>query len=108
MLGHMAEYVVSPVVIVRIDCAADASLAAIFDFNKFGIAIAAMINMIATTISNSISENPSCLRGLMRHLSFDSAGKPSIKTVHPRGQSTDLQPKESDFKCNNIRTLGRL
>jgi hypothetical protein len=30
--------------------------------SKFGIAIAAMIRMIATTISNSISEKPFCLR----------------------------------------------
>jgi hypothetical protein len=36
-------------------------LAAIFARSKFGIAMAAMIKMIATTISNSISEKPFCL-----------------------------------------------
>jgi hypothetical protein len=30
------------------------------DFSKFGMAIAAMIKIIATTISNSISEKPFC------------------------------------------------
>src|SRR5438046_4256127 len=47
---------------LRIDPAAEDSLAAILARNKFGIAIAAMIRMIATTISNSISEKPFCLR----------------------------------------------
>jgi hypothetical protein len=50
------------VTIVRIELTADAWFAAIFAFSRFGIAIAAMIKMIATTISNSISENPRCLR----------------------------------------------
>ncbi len=40
---------------------ADPSLAAIFERSKFGIAIAAMISMIATTINNSINENPAFL-----------------------------------------------
>src|SRR5262252_7571171 len=43
---------------VRIADAADASLAAILARNRFGIATAAIIRMIATTISNSMSENP--------------------------------------------------
>jgi hypothetical protein len=47
---------------VRIDPTADASFAAIRARNRFGIAMAAIIKMIATTISNSISENPSCFR----------------------------------------------
>jgi hypothetical protein len=45
----------------RMEATAEDSLAAIFERIKFGIAIAAMIRMIATTISNSISENPFCL-----------------------------------------------
>ena len=47
-------------VIVRREPTADASFAAIFDLIKFGIAMAAMIRMIATTISNSIREKPFC------------------------------------------------
>lgn len=45
---------------VRSAAAAEASLAAILDLNKFGTAIAAMIRMIATTISSSINEKPFC------------------------------------------------
>ena len=47
---------------VRTDAAADDSFAAMRARSKFGIAIAAMIRMIATTISNSINEKPFCLR----------------------------------------------
>jgi hypothetical protein len=50
---------------VRTDAAADDSLAAMRARSKFGIAIAAMIRMIATTISNSISEKPFCFRILL-------------------------------------------
>jgi hypothetical protein len=46
---------------VRIEPTAEAPLAAIRARNKFGIAMAAMIKMIATTISNSINENPFAL-----------------------------------------------
>src|ERR1700722_15520219 len=46
------------VFIVRIEPTAEASLAAIRDRSRLGIAIAAMIRMIATTINNSISEKP--------------------------------------------------
>src|SRR5260370_13754370 len=48
------------VLYVRSEATADASLAAILERSKFGIAIAAMIRMIATTINNSISEKPFC------------------------------------------------
>src|ERR1700730_11812055 len=47
---------------VRMEAAADASLAAMRARSKFGIAIAAMIRMIATPISNSINEKPFCFR----------------------------------------------
>jgi hypothetical protein len=40
------------------DPTADASLADSRACRRLGIAMAAMINMIATTINNSISENP--------------------------------------------------
>src|SRR5690348_883624 len=51
-----------PVLVVRTELAADDSLAEIRARSKFGIAMAAMIRMIATTISNSISEKPFCFR----------------------------------------------
>src|SRR6267378_8510671 len=47
---------------LRSEAAADESLAAIRARIRFGIAIAAMIRMIATTISSSISEKPFCFR----------------------------------------------
>src|SRR5438105_9262643 len=50
------------VLMVRSELTADASLAAMRARSKFGIAIAAMIRMIATTISNSINEKPFCFR----------------------------------------------
>ena len=42
----------------RTELAAEDSLAAIFARIRFGIAIAAMIRIMATTIRSSISENP--------------------------------------------------
>src|SRR5207237_6257377 len=45
---------------VRSELTADDSLAAIRARSRFGIAIAAMIRMIATTMSNSINEKPRC------------------------------------------------
>src|SRR5579871_72428 len=47
---------------VRTEATADDSLAAMRARSKFGIAIAAMIRMMATTISSSISEKPFCFR----------------------------------------------
>jgi hypothetical protein len=49
------------VLTVRTAAAAAASFAAIRECMKLGTAIAAMISMIATTISSSMSENPFCL-----------------------------------------------
>src|SRR5437763_12792769 len=45
---------------VRTELTADDSLAAMRARSRLGIAMAAMIKMIATTISNSISEKPFC------------------------------------------------
>src|ERR1700730_1192336 len=39
---------------------AAASFAAIFDHKRFGIAMATMIKIMVTTMSNSMSENPFC------------------------------------------------
>jgi hypothetical protein len=50
---------------VRSEPTAEASLAAMRDRNKFGMAMAAMIKMIATTIRSSISEKPFELRILL-------------------------------------------
>src|SRR5260370_20165772 len=47
---------------VRIDAAATDSLATMRECRKLGIAIAAMIRMIATTINSSMRENPVVFR----------------------------------------------
>ena len=47
---------------VRMEEIADASFALIFERKRFGIATAAMTKIMVTTISNSISEKPFCLR----------------------------------------------
>ena len=49
---------IAAVLMVRKVPTAEASLAAMRAFNRFGMAIAAMIKIIATTISSSISEKP--------------------------------------------------
>ena len=51
---------------VRTVAAAEDSLAAILARSRLGIAIAAMTRMIATTINNSISENPFCSNVVFR------------------------------------------
>src|SRR5215831_2206025 len=60
--GYAALYEISAVLMVRTEPTADASLADIRARIRFGMAIAAMIRMMATTISNSISEKPFCFR----------------------------------------------
>jgi len=57
----VVEYEMNAVVNVRRVATAEASFAAIRERMRFGIAMAAMIKMIATTISSSISEKPFCL-----------------------------------------------
>ncbi len=59
------------------------SLAARRAFNRFGIAIAAMIRMIATTISNSINEKPFCLV-FIPFLSSEPPA-PLLLSFRPRG-----------------------
>src|SRR5215831_10744507 len=60
--GYAALYEISAVLMVRTEPTADASLADIRARIRFGMAIAAMIRMMATTISSSISEKPFCWR----------------------------------------------
>src|ERR1700730_15064383 len=47
---------------VRSEPTAEAWLAAIFARSRFGMAMAAIIKMMATTIKSSINEKPFCLR----------------------------------------------
>src|SRR5437899_10688147 len=71
---------------VRNEPTAEAWLAAIRAFNKLGMAMAAMIRMIATTISNSISEKPFCLRIafflLQQNQNRESNNFPTLRIEH--------------------------
>src|SRR5437667_12167765 len=69
-VGYDVAYDNSAVLIWRTEAAAEDSFAAILARSRFGIAIAAMIRMIATTISSSISEKPFCFRILIFVLFF--------------------------------------
>src|SRR5471030_315093 len=64
-LAQLAAYVAFPELIARTDAMADASLPAKRARSRPGMAIAAMMPMIATTISSSISVNPSVLCSVM-------------------------------------------
>ncbi len=57
-VGYAVKYATSALLIALMEPTAEASLAESLACNMLGIAMAAMIRMIATTISNSISENP--------------------------------------------------
>src|SRR5208283_4970605 len=77
-VGHCVAYCVLAVFNVRTEPTAEDSFAEMRAFSKFGMAIAAMIRMIATTISNSISENPFCffIRAPWMSYLSERAGKP--------------------------------
>jgi hypothetical protein len=60
-LEYAVKYDTSAVLMLRSELTPEASFAAILERMKFGIAIAAMIKIIATTINNSIREKPFCL-----------------------------------------------
>src|SRR5207248_4975708 len=62
LAGYEVESSMFAVTSVRTEAAPEDSLAAILARNRFGMAIAAMIRMIATTIKSSINEKPFCLR----------------------------------------------
>jgi hypothetical protein len=77
IVGNAEEYDISAVFRACIEATAEASLACIRALIRFGIAIAAMIRMIATTISNSIREKPFCdrfIRKWLRPVQPDASG----------------------------------
>src|SRR5205814_8418082 len=63
---------------------AEDSLALIRARSRFGMAMAAIIRMIATTISNSISEKPFCLRM-------------SLSTLIPLASAVSIDPSRALF-----------
>src|SRR3954447_133406 len=74
---------------VRIELTADDSFAAIRARSRLGIAIAAMIKMIATTISNSIKEKPFCFRIILFvPLFYSHRDHEQLYSCHLRSQSS--------------------
>jgi hypothetical protein len=61
-LEYVALYEISAVLMLRTEPTAEDSFADKRARSNEGTAMAAMIRMIATTISNSMSEKPFCLR----------------------------------------------
>src|SRR5579864_7392782 len=66
---------------LRNEATPEASLAAILDRSRFGMAIAAMTRMIATTIKSSIREKPFC----------------SLIVCHPGSKPLVLMPEHRYF-----------
>src|SRR6266404_4498159 len=71
---------------------AEASFAAMRERSKFGMAMAAMIRMIATTISSSINEKPFCLRMKSLSLQHCQGNHNGSRTV--RNPQANQQPAE--------------
>src|SRR5436309_5836978 len=72
---------------VRSEATAEDSFAAILARSKFGMAMAAMIRMIATTINNSITEQPRCfvmVYGTRESSSISPLGPGTHEVVHAR------------------------
>jgi hypothetical protein len=67
--------------IARMDEIAEASFALIRERMRFGMATAAMIKIMATTISNSMSENPFCFRPIAIKLRDTLLG---VQVTRPR------------------------
>src|SRR5579871_310605 len=70
------------------------SFADIFALSKLGIAMAAMIKIIATTINSSINENPTCLVRLLFPLAWREqiifSSKSPLQEPSSRGHTQSL------------------
>src|SRR5581483_9283164 len=102
--GYEVEYSMLAVTIVRTEAAAEDSLAAILARNRFGIAIATMIRMIATTISNSINKKPFCLRIFCFSLFF-CCFRISVSTTRCLYSRTSLATAKVTKGCYHFATL---
>lgn len=105
----MELYVIAAVLMVRIDPTADASLADMRARSRFGIAMAARVRMIATTISNSMREKPLLAVLLLLRKAF----KPEnllvnysrigiVSKLYMNSLSSDVRPSWSESRlCSN-------
>src|SRR6202043_601865 len=97
---YVLKYAASATLMEWMEAAAEESFAAMRARIRFGIAMAAMISMIATTIRSSISEKPFCLRmavialpeGCYRMM-FRALS--TLKSLHLKGQNQARVPLRS-------------
>jgi hypothetical protein len=102
LLQPCAMYAASAVKMLRILATAEASFALILARIKLGIAIAAIIKITATTINNSMSENPFCLRILNLVFRFQ-ASKP--EELHEYAGHPGFQSREACLPYSNSQTV---
>src|SRR4029077_9358662 len=95
----------------RREATAEASLAAMRERMRLGMAIAAITRITATTINNSIRENPFCLRSILMKLlaSIDTDMRPP--KIHARARPlpkilvSTAQSAHYGLRRSAIRTL---
>src|SRR6266852_2433770 len=90
--GYVVENVICAVLRVRIVPTAEDSFAAIRDRIKFGMAMAAMIRMIATTIKSSIREKPFCFFMMLDILGKFYGARARYTIWQARDQSRKSKP----------------
>ncbi|MGB6432221.1 MAG: hypothetical protein WBF06_16710 [Candidatus Acidiferrales bacterium] len=97
--------------IVLSELTAEASFEDIFERIKAGMAIAAIIRMIATTINNSMSENPFCLfrttspQNLERHFRAEELDRYPVgirASAVPHGHTADSRARHKRIILNRL------
>src|SRR5271168_65817 len=96
---------------VRNDPTADVSLAAMRERNRFGMAMAAMMRMMATTINSSMRENPFCFcmnspfnfRFIRTRGAHSSAGGDGRDPYKRGGGMRNLKGEE--LQCANMQCI---
>jgi hypothetical protein len=86
--------------IVRREPTAEAWFAAIFARSRFGIAISAMIKMIATTINNSINEKPFCFLFILEQISVCQVGADEAHTSERMEKPIDARNTRAKMTAN--------
>ena len=89
---------------VRSEPTADASLAAMRERSKFGMAIAAMIRMIATTICNSMSEKAPCAASMPARVSSHVSAR--VSGHGSRGTDNYVAGELPCIDHEDLRALG--
>src|SRR5215510_7694958 len=90
---------------VRTDDCAEPSYAARREAIRLGIAIAAMMPMIATTISSSISEKPSCRLFFM---SYSSGNRDEVEIFSRTARHDFIKLQNKIHAIGEIEKTGRI